>query len=48
MNYAAKMGSDALMYMPCFINTGSALKTLIGHTHRQQGDLTSLRLFFSK
>jgi hypothetical protein len=47
------MGSDAMMYAPSFIKTGSGIQNLIGgihrhtHTHTQQRDLISL-LYFSK
>jgi hypothetical protein len=38
------------IYVPIFINIGSGIPSLIGvihrHTHRQQGDLISLLLFF--
>jgi hypothetical protein len=42
------MGSGAAVYVPSFIKIGSRIQKLIGgiHTHRQQRDLISLRLFF--
>jgi hypothetical protein len=44
------MGSGAVIYVPSFIKIGSGIQKLIGgihrHTHRQQGDLISLLLFF--
>jgi hypothetical protein len=51
MNYAVEMGSGALIYAPSFINIRSAIQKLIGRdthtdTHRQQGELISLLLFF--
>jgi hypothetical protein len=30
MMYAVEMGSDAMMYIPCFIKTGSGIQKLIG------------------
>jgi hypothetical protein len=35
MKYAVEMGSGAMMYIPSFINAGSAIQKLIGEdTHR--------------
>jgi hypothetical protein len=44
--YAVEMGSDAVIYVPSFINIGSGIQMLIGGIHRQQGDLISLLYFF--
>jgi hypothetical protein len=52
MNDAVEMGSGALIYIPSFIEIGSTIQKLVGgiyihtNTHRQQGDLTCLLLFF--
>jgi hypothetical protein len=43
------MDSGAMIYIPTFIQTGSGVQKLIrrdSQTHRQQGDLISLLLFF--
>jgi hypothetical protein len=54
MNYAVEMGSGAMIYeyIPSFIKIGSGIQKLLGgihkQTHRQQGDLISPLLFFSK
>jgi hypothetical protein len=44
------MGSDAMIYIPGFIKTGSGIQKLIGGggIHRQQGDLISLIYFLNK
>jgi hypothetical protein len=36
MNYAIKMGSGAMTYIPNFIKIGSGIQKLIGHTHTQR------------
>jgi hypothetical protein len=44
-----EMGSGAMIYMSCFIKTGSAIQKLIGvdtKTHRQLGDRIRLLPFF--
>jgi hypothetical protein len=44
MKYAVEMGSDAMIYIPSFIKTGSGIQKLIRgdtQTHRQHGDLIS-------
>jgi hypothetical protein len=47
MKYAVQMGSGTIIYIPSFINIDSGIQKLIGRdTHRQQGDLISLLLFF--
>jgi FPC/CPF motif-containing protein YcgG len=53
MKYAFEMGSGALIYIPSFMMTGSAILKLIRldthtyiETQRQQGDFISLVLFF--
>jgi hypothetical protein len=50
MKYTVEMGSGALIYIQHFIKTGSGIKKLMGggdtQTHRQQGDLICLLLFF--
>jgi hypothetical protein len=33
MKYAVKMGSEAMIYIPHFINIGSAIQNLIGRKH---------------
>jgi hypothetical protein len=56
MNYDVEMGTGALICKPSFIMIGSAIQKLIGekhipthmHTHRQQGDIITLLLFFFK
>jgi hypothetical protein len=47
--YAVEMGSSATIYIPSFIKTDSGIQKLIAgdtQTHRWQGDLISLLLFF--
>jgi hypothetical protein len=50
MNYSFYMGSGAMIYISSFITIGSAILKLIGgihmQTHREQGHLISLLLFF--
>jgi hypothetical protein len=50
MKYAFEMGSDAMIFIPSFIKTGSGVQKLMGgihiQTHRQHGNLISLHLFF--
>jgi hypothetical protein len=51
MKCTVEIGSDAVIYIPSFIRTGSAIQKLIRRrnhikTHKQQGDLISLPLFF--
>jgi hypothetical protein len=49
MEYAIQMASGSMIYISIFINTGSGIRKLIGgntQTHRQDGDLISLLLFF--
>jgi hypothetical protein len=55
MKNAIEMGSGAMIYISSFIMIGSSIKKLLGgdmhtdiQTHRQQGDLISLLLFFLK
>jgi hypothetical protein len=48
MKYAVEMNSDAMIYVPSFIKTGSAIQKLIGEhtdTHREHSDLISLLLY---
>jgi hypothetical protein len=51
MNYAIEMGSGAMIYTPSLTKIVSGIQKLFWgevdiHTHRQQGDLISLVLFF--
>jgi hypothetical protein len=49
MKYAVEMGSGAMIYIPGFMKIGSGIQKLIWgdtQTHRQQGDLISLILYF--
>jgi hypothetical protein len=49
MKYAVEMGSGAMIYISSSIKIGSDIQKLImedTQTHRQQGDHTSLLLFF--
>jgi hypothetical protein len=32
--YAVEIGSDAIIYIPSFINIGSGIQNLIGRIHR--------------
>jgi hypothetical protein len=52
MKYAVEMGSGAVIYIPSFIRTGSAIQELKGRgvteTQRQHGVRISLLSFFSK
>jgi hypothetical protein len=45
MKYTVEMGSDAIIYIPSFIKTGSGIQKLIVGIHRQHGDLISLFFF---
>jgi hypothetical protein len=43
--YSAEMGSDAMTYIPTFVDFGSGLQKLIGgnsQTHRQHRDRISV------
>jgi hypothetical protein len=40
------MGSNAMMYTPGFINTGSGIRTLVKGIHRQHSDVLSFLLHF--
>jgi hypothetical protein len=48
MKHVVKMGSSAMIYIPSFIKTGSAIQKLMEggggdtQTHRQEGDRISL------
>jgi hypothetical protein len=42
MKYADEMSPGAMIYIPCFMKIDSGIQK----TDRQQGDLTSLLLFF--
>jgi hypothetical protein len=49
MKYAVEMGSGAMIYIPSFVQIGSGIQTFIKadtQTHREQGHLISLLLFF--
>jgi hypothetical protein len=46
MKYAVEMGTGAMIYIPSFKKTGSAIQTLIRGIHRQHGDRLGLLLFF--
>jgi hypothetical protein len=48
MKHTVEMGSGAMIYVPSFIKIGSGIPKLIGdtQTHRQQGDLIRVLLFF--
>jgi hypothetical protein len=49
MKCAVVMGSGTTIYIPSFIKIGSGIQNLLGgdtQTHRKQGDLISLLLFF--
>jgi hypothetical protein len=52
MKNAVEMGSVVVIYIPSFIKIGSGIQKILGgihihtQTHRQQGDLISLLLFF--
>jgi hypothetical protein len=49
MKYASEMGSETMMYMPCFIKFGSGVQKLLGGgggIRTQQGDRVSPLLFF--
>jgi hypothetical protein len=48
MKYTVEMGLGAIIYISSFIETGSAIKKLIGGIHRQNGDHISLLSFSSK
>jgi hypothetical protein len=47
----AESGSDAMMYIPSFMKTGSGIQKSMGgdtQTHRQHGDRINLLSFFPK
>jgi hypothetical protein len=50
MKYAVEVGSDVIIYIPNFKEIGSAIQRFMGggdaQTHKQNGDRTSLVLFF--
>jgi hypothetical protein len=53
MKYAFEMGPGAMIHIPSFVKIGSGIEKFDGggththsKTHRQQGDLVSLLLFF--
>jgi hypothetical protein len=47
MKYAIEVGSGAMIFIPSFIKTGSAIEKLTGgNTDPQHGDCMSLLLFF--
>jgi hypothetical protein len=48
MKYADEMGSSAMIYMPTFINTGSAIKRLMGGRIHTQVALRSHKPIFFK
>jgi hypothetical protein len=51
IKYTVEMGSDAMIYIPSFIKTGSGIQKLMRRdiqTHRQQGYLISLLIFLFK
>jgi hypothetical protein len=46
MKHAVEIGTGAIIYIPSFINIGSAIQQLMGGgIHRQRGDRISLLLF---
>jgi hypothetical protein len=51
MKCSVEMHLGAMIYIPSFIKIGPGIQTLIGgntyrKTHRQQGDLINLHVFF--
>jgi hypothetical protein len=49
MKYTIEIGSGVMIHILSFMKTGSSIQKLIAgdtRTHRQQGDLISLFLFF--
>jgi hypothetical protein len=47
MKYSVEIGSNAMIYIPSFINIGSGIrKSIRGGIHRQHGDLISILSFF--
>jgi hypothetical protein len=46
MIYAVEMCLRAMMHISTFIKIGSGIQKVCGGTHRQQGDVISLILFF--
>jgi hypothetical protein len=45
-NYAVEMDRSGMTYITSFIKTGLDIQVLMRGTHRQQGDLISLFMFF--
>jgi hypothetical protein len=52
MNYVVEIGLGVMLYTPSLIKNGSVVQKLIGgihiQTHRQEGNLISLILFFQR
>jgi hypothetical protein len=51
MHCTIEMDSGGMIYIPSIMKIGSAIQKLIRgnmHTHRQEGDLIRLFLFFEK
>jgi high-affinity Fe2+/Pb2+ permease len=52
MKYVVEMCSGAVIYIPVFMKIGSGIQKLmegaVVETHRQQGDLISLLLFYKE
>jgi hypothetical protein len=46
MKYTVEMGSRAMIVIPSFVQTGSAIQKLMGGIQRQHGDRIRLLLFF--
>jgi hypothetical protein len=46
MKYAVEMGSGSMIYIPCFIKTGSAIQKVLEGVHRPYGDCISQPLPF--
>jgi hypothetical protein len=48
MKYAVGIGSDIMIDIPSFVNIGSGIQNLIRAIYRQQCNLITLLLYFSK
>jgi hypothetical protein len=51
MNYTVEIHPGAMIYIPCFINIGSAIKNLMGgriHRHTDSMEIPHAYFYFSK
>jgi hypothetical protein len=46
MKCTVEMGSGAMLYIPSFVKTGSAIQKLVKGIHRQHGDRIFILFYF--